>query len=455
MGGNYPVRKTPIPTRNNIPSGDGLRSPGVGVQTPGSPANVNIPLPSNDNSPFRQFERGTFGRKVAEPLGSKIAQDSARRILGSLGKAAVGVVIRAALSDLPDPDAVVGSILRLGYGVRYPSGIPGWTHQHWDLPFPYDGAPTHQDLYSFWSGPYPLTGQAFNPNTHVGDPIPDSCNTFTWQTDNAAIHPTGLRGGVADAFGRISPAPAGASDPELVNNDVLGTGADAQPSWVHQLDPLTRPGTSTTPAPLPWYFQPLRTANPFLSPTEQSERGYGTVARAKPRLTDSAKEQGITIGPDGKPRLGPKGIGTVRKVPPPLVKERKVNTNKTYRIIRALVNEVTEGLDTLGAFEKALPKAVRRAAFVKHGYVRLSPVDNLKLLYDNYRQIDVVQALENVLTNEVQDQVIGRGNRFATKQQRPWLKKVKLGHGLTVPRNHSKPYSQSAADRAEKKRKGK
>lgn len=171
------------------------------------------------------------------------------------------------------------------------------------------------------------------------------------------------------------------------------------------IDPMGLPMMVPVDAPaLPYWLQPYRRHNPNRDPLEQPTRGPLAVGRVVPGAQ-------MTVHPVGPP--------TVRPRAPPVAPEPRVKEKKLIAAgLRKAVGLVTEGLDVLVVFHKALPAWV-----VRYGIRRGRPGERrsvgdrsfgnrlLKDLYTYWEFIDWNQALEGLVWNQIEDMIYGKIGR--------------------------------------------
>lgn len=99
-------------------------------------------------------------------------------------------------------------------------------------------------------------------------------------------------------------------------------------------------------------------------------------------------------------------------LPGPRVKERKValstNSFAVGRAVNRLFNLVTESGDVIESFWEALPDAhVARERAMRHGK-NPTMTEQLRQLYRHWNEVDMREALGNLLVNHLEDKVIGK-----------------------------------------------
>jgi hypothetical protein len=124
----------------------------------------------------------------------------------------------------------------------------------------------------------------------------------------------------------------------------------------------------------------------------------------------------VVMEPGKRPVVRP---GLARDVPPPRgVRERKAGlTHRGVRLlvdlVRRGVNPFTEFLDAVDALHDALPRELQSRSGGASGRIRA--------VWDHWRQVDVAQAIENLIWNQVEDMV------FGYLSGRPWQHGVVRG----------------------------
>lgn len=108
----------------------------------------------------------------------------------------------------------------------------------------------------------------------------------------------------------------------------------------------------------------------------------------------------VMLPPPSKP-LNPQPPG-------PGVKERKIRIGLTGGPAR-IVNVITEGRDFVQALWKALPKKFRSKP--KKGRKTLTVQQMLRDIYDHLNDIDLADAVLNVIENEIQDRFYGKAGQ--------------------------------------------
>lgn len=223
--------------------------------------------------------------------------------------------------------------------------------------------------------------------------------------------------------------------------------AQPVPPELPQIDPMTQPipGPAIAPRPLPWHAIPGRPVNrPDRVPGERPERGPVPVAPpGAPNVPGAPGTPGLPIpvipvfpGPGVSPvpsprplpetrpvtnapavRLTPTGAKPTTGVENPRSPPRPPRGNVRERKIRLiasvpgagvalkLINWATEGFDFVDALWKALPKSSRTP--------NANPAQKLEDLWDHMDELDLEQAIENIVNENLQDIVVGRSGRAA------------------------------------------
>lgn len=101
-----------------------------------------------------------------------------------------------------------------------------------------------------------------------------------------------------------------------------------------------------------------------------------------------------------------------RRPPPKDEKEKKGKT--LVRIAQLAVHAVGEGLDVLDAIHDALPKTVQAKAVFKGGkWWNATPQAKAQALYQNFDQLDLNEAIVNLIVNHYVDQLVGKSSAKA------------------------------------------
>lgn len=162
------------------------------------------------------------------------------------------------------------------------------------------------------------------------------------------------------------------------------------------------------PIPLAWLsFRPL--SNPMRSPSEQSSRGPARVITNLPNLaprTDlTTPVVSVTPSPSGSVKVRA-ALHYARRPPKPGMKERKATVRGVGGILMA-VNALTEGFDFIAALYKALPSHMKKDGPYKGLRRQLRPHEQLQQIYRHYGDVDLKDAVKNLIENEAEDRVFG------------------------------------------------
>lgn len=179
-------------------------------------------------------------------------------------------------------------------------------------------------------------------------------------------------------------------------------------SPIVEIPARVRPGPDAPPAPVvnpPQVFPSPGTGPEWVVPWP----GSGPSPRPRP---------GAKPGPgpgDGGPPWSPPGA---RMEPAPGDKEKKLHVRNVIKPgVLLAFNFATEGLDLVRELAKAIPKSCLR----KHGFPvnrRLSPTERFQAVYMCWDDINVAEAITNVINNEFEDFVYGSlGRRVAGVQK--------------------------------------
>jgi hypothetical protein len=185
------------------------------------------------------------------------------------------------------------------------------------------------------------------------------------------------------------------------------------PQWLfNEMPEILPPGQVWTmpPAATPYRVIPSRVTNPNRVPGHTSERGYQLetetgmgVSRKPGTRTKDPLVPSISQFPGSRPINLP-GKPHVRKRPGPRVKERKSKIGPIgARRIRAAVNFVTEGLDLVESFYKALPERYRKQG--------LTPQEKAELIYRHIGEARVIDVVYNIAQNHIEDYAYGQASQ--------------------------------------------
>lgn len=160
----------------------------------------------------------------------------------------------------------------------------------------------------------------------------------------------------------------------------------------------TRPNPETVPEMVPGFPDLIPPLAPAQLPAQDVP--YSEI----PNIPDSqfhVTSYGPSTAADAPPvyHSGPPGEGT---------RERKVRVRGSGGVLRIL-NSVTEALDFIDALWLALPANLRTPY--------ATPQQKLADLYTNINEIDVEQAITNVILEQVEDYAFGRASQIANTNQ--------------------------------------
>lgn len=182
--------------------------------------------------------------------------------------------------------------------------------------------------------------------------------------------------------------------------------AEHQALWT-EVYPLTRPGQQAVTKPLPWSLIPYRRLNPWLSPTEQSNRFYdlGRSPRHWPDVTSANfTAPGMNPGPVTPHKPVPPGKG---------VKERKTRLRKGAAAVLKAAYTASEAIDAIDAVHDALPSKYQAPKGA-------TPQEKLAAIYRHSDKLDMNEVVLNLIKNHIIDYVIGsasgRAGDFLGKQ---------------------------------------
>ena len=154
--------------------------------------------------------------------------------------------------------------------------------------------------------------------------------------------------------------------------------------------------------------------NPVSNPTRPRPRGRPRPAtspgvRPMPTpLTNSNPTLVLTPGSQPLPTPEPH----LREPPGSNTRERKVvDGGQALRNLRKVFHSMTEACDAIQAVYEALPENVRKAEKKSKRYSKCSHQANV--LYRHWDEVDINQAIENLIKNHIEDKIIGTMNRGA------------------------------------------
>jgi len=216
-------------------------------------------------------------------------------------------------------------------------------------------------------------------------------------------------------------------DPEWVTvSQPAIFGSPARAPLRETLDPMEQPiGLPRgTPTPVPYKLQPYRQHNPYRSPIEQSHRG--NFVPGTPRLRPDEVPllfPAITVGsttssnaaPISSVSLAHSGSHQLRPPEDRKTKERKVRVAGAGQVIN-VVNNVTEVIDLIEVLYDAIPEN-HKVRYNGTRYVKrdVSVPEMLEVIYKNWGQLDVPEALAGFISNEIEDRLYGAIGRVGGK----------------------------------------
>jgi len=199
----------------------------------------------------------------------------------------------------------------------------------------------------------------------------------------------------------------------------------ATPSLAPLFVPETVPPKSPQPYPMhiPYRILPHLRPNPWASPTEQTQRGYWVYPYRDPDFDPIQPETYPRPKPDEVPLvqkplvydITPYGAyarslsgraGKYHKRTPPSrnEKEKKSRASKFVAGFGMAYLAFTEALDVIGALWKAMPDSK------PHG---LNPFEKARYIASHMEQLDMAEAVKNLVENQIEDAIIGNLNRGA------------------------------------------
>lgn len=375
-----------------------------GYQPPPRPANDNLPVPANDNRPpVKGWAKG-----VSRKAAGRLVRGFLRKLDPTRGFAFdVGEQYWRQYAGLPAFDWGPGPV---------PSRPPGFNRLICNPPKPVDGGPISgtATCLQLQSPPFNERGlgdrysyPAAQTNWHFVDIYEPFTGVFRWRT--AFII---QRAGAVGTFPGALMRPLPTWQPQIL---------PAIWPWV---DPLSTPiGTPAAfPEAPPFREIPNRRNNPNRSSTERSSWGPRVARRPGhwPRLWPYQVPAIVTeavVTPraqtNTRPRAGGHNLLPPGAVTPGgRVKERKgvVGNTRLGRALGVALRAATEGLDIVDAIWQALPAEVRG-----RGY--MSPLDKAQEIYRHLDEVDLEQAILNILWQQAQDRVIAGAARTRARDR--------------------------------------
>lgn len=93
-------------------------------------------------------------------------------------------------------------------------------------------------------------------------------------------------------------------------------------------------------------------------------------------------------------------------------RERKINSGSLVAAT-AIYGALTESIDAVDSIYEAIPSSARRAS---------GPIGKVEAIYANFDKIDWVEAIKNLLENQLEDRIVGRSIGATTKAYRRYNK---------------------------------
>lgn len=381
------------------------------------------PVAGYRTSAARAYNPGfQTGSRVSEQLVGRAANDNAARAVESL-------VARTALKGFAHAAAYAVPVLDVALLAYDVYQLYRWYEGQDEVP----GGPVPAPGAAAWylAGSCPDTGQPDLPGLYVYQessghlstscPSPTLVIVGTPKAQDAAVNSntksvqlfarqeSSSRGNMREIWWRDSiPAGQETVGPYVPSDPVPARAPQWQPSYawspVYAIDPMTMPigQPIANPEPLPYRDLPSRGHNPYR--VHQSEFGYDLPP--EPELPETPTPPAIEIYPSPGGRPSPEH-NFAR--PPKRTKERKFKLAlNNGSVIGRIVGATGEAADFVNALWWALPKSVRTKG--------RPPLQQKALdVYRHFSELDMEQALKNLVVNEIQDRVIGRIGRAVAK----------------------------------------
>ncbi len=376
---------------------------------PGFQGTPRSPLrpPGNDNAPRRgpysaPFDRGN--KRTAMPRGLGAAKLAARGLARFIPYVGVGLIAFEAYTALHNLNRSADWSKQVDIG-----------DYHWHV-----GPACHGNPISRFSIQNRLDcgvapGYAW-PSGWADHPYPDG-GVFigAWFWDN--LSKTGLGYPLMQYYGTLHRDVSPAQNPKVFYYAPEIIPGTAYPA----LDPMVLPIGQPVAVPRPIPYKAIPRARPDTHRAESTKRG--PVPRRSPEpvyitwappgypvvpVQDIPWE--LTLNPvTGDTRLAASG-GHKLEPPGKNTKERKAKLLAGSVGIKRGLNIITESVDVLEAIFWALPANRRWGAY--------TPQEKLKRIYLYYDEIDMSDAILNLLYNEVQDRIVGGLSSKVTKSSK-------------------------------------
>lgn len=172
------------------------------------------------------------------------------------------------------------------------------------------------------------------------------------------------------------------------------------PALVPEVVPINVPVAD--PLPIPYRAIPYRAPRPHIPPGHSPERGPIAVRSPRPR-----PDEGTQVWPPTRRR--PRARHQPRRPGPNLREPKYSAAGAAGAAVVRFLDQFTEGADYIEALWEALPSHAQ----TKIKGERTLPQTMAQDLWNNWDQIDLNEALINLLKNEIEDRAIGTANRRA------------------------------------------
>lgn len=372
-----------------------------------------VPAPGNDNSPFRRVApRVGFGRKPM-PLPDLPIERVARKVAPVFRKAfGLGLAFGVAEAVFDSRGQWFSNTNEKPW-----PGWPGWTRTHG--PYPNDGMPDNLSPLAF---PGPIGGQAIGPINYPmnyqypqadwgfwgfweltsprDDPNPRYSNIERWEVTNIPL---------AQQYATL------ARDGQIGVLKTFSVGGATAPGfeWAVREFPFEFPvGTPQGSTATPPRFRPRK--DPKLEPRWRP--GIGTPLGA-PRLNPTGSTlpriSQTVIRPNAPPTVS---VGGQHRMAPPRVgtRERKALTRAAVTFAVGAYSEYEDAVVAIhSALPKALQKAPRPAKYMTREELEAfnernnNPAFKAWQIWKHADEIDIQKAVEALVTNQIEDAVIG------------------------------------------------
>lgn len=415
MANGWPTVTRPGPTSQFRPSGALYAAPSGGYITPGTAFGhrPNLAAPANINRPIGQAGYPALNRLFS--WAHKIISQRNKPILIGAGATAAAAVAYGYIHNPPAEQAegwiaVPGGSSAPEGAVELENGL-GWIEPQggWDLVATMSdadafGSTTADEWIEYGMG----YTRSINPNfssSYVGDENHPTgfwfydWSQYIWEHTMYVLanvdldSPLGRRYGFKHWYQRPVP---GTSADALIHHQGAMPSATPKPIFFPNPDIIPQPlpmAVPTVPPELvpPRMPRPNRTRrDPFGVPLRGprgTSRGRGQPGQGATFVVDPVSGVSTVSEPSGP-----------RQEPPSGTRERKSQAHQNAVQVLGWALAVTEGVDLIEAVHQALPDHLQYSD---------DPIGMLEDIYQSFNQLDIEQAIYNIVYNQLEDAIIG------------------------------------------------